>query len=73
MVGPISDADRSAFARRLQVAIVLVVGASGGLSAIEGGASTGGVALATVAGLVVGVILVWLVFPSGGGRTPRGR
>lgn len=44
---------------QLQVGIILLVGVSGGLIAVFGDASLAGVAVATVGGLVLGVLLTW--------------
>ncbi|WP_266077941.1 hypothetical protein [Haladaptatus caseinilyticus] len=51
--------DRSSAMARLKIAIVLLVGASGGLIALQTGASVVGLAAAVVSGLVVGVLLMW--------------
>jgi ammonia channel protein AmtB len=67
MVGPVSVAERSAFARKVKAALVAVIGASTGLVALANDASLAGVGIAAVAGLVVGVVLVRVVFPGSGG------
>ncbi|GKZ12583.1 MULTISPECIES: hypothetical protein [Haladaptatus] len=59
MVGPMSREERSAAMLRLKIAVVLLVGASGGLIAFHGGASVLGLVAATVGGLVVGALLTW--------------
>ncbi len=59
MVGPMTRQDRSSAMARLKIAIVLLVGASGGLIALQTGASVVGLAAAVVSGLVVGVLLMW--------------
>lgn len=71
MVGPISDAERDSFAARVKASIVLVVGLSAGLMAVQGDAPLAFVTGAVVAGLVLGVVLVRVVFPGSGGRPPR--
>lgn len=71
MVGPISESERTAFATRVKAVIVLVVGVSAGLMAFQGGAPLPLLVGAVLAGLVVGVVLVWIVFPGSGGRSPR--
>lgn len=62
MVGPsISDEERDAANRRLQIGFVLLVGASGGLVAAEAGATPVQMAGGIAAGLVVGGALLWFV------------
>lgn len=70
MVGPISDAERERFAFRMKVGLTVLVAASAGLTALYGGAPLPLVALAVVAGTVVGAPLIWFVFPGTGGRSP---
>lgn len=67
MVGPISESERSEFARKLKAVLVAVVGLSAGLVALGNGASLVGVAVAAAAGFVVGLVLVRIVFPGSGG------
>ena len=71
MVGPISDAERDSFAARVKIGIVLVIGLSAGLMAVQGDAPFAFVTGAVVAGLVLGVVLVRVVFPGSGGKSPR--
>ncbi|WP_231182708.1 hypothetical protein [Haladaptatus sp. DYF46] len=59
MVGPISQEERSAAMTRLKIAIVLLVGASGGLIALHGGGGPAALVAATAGGLVVGALLTW--------------
>jgi membrane associated rhomboid family serine protease len=59
MVGPISQEERSAAMTRLKIGVVLLVGASGGLIALHGGAGPLVLVAATVGGLVVGGLLMW--------------
>lgn len=59
MVGPVSREERSAAMTRLKIGIVLLVGASGGLIALHGGASPPVLVAAIVGGLVVGALLTW--------------
>ncbi len=59
MVAPMSREDRSSAMSRLKIAIVLLVGASGGLIAFQSGANTVGMLAATVSGLLLGVLLTW--------------
>lgn len=64
MVGPVSDVARATFVRRLKVALILIVGASAGLVAFANGASVSTTAVMAVGGLIVGILLVWTVFPT---------
>ncbi|WP_435154633.1 hypothetical protein [Haladaptatus sp. DFWS20] len=59
MVGPMTREDRSAAMSRLKIVIVLLVGASGGLIALQSGADMVGVLAAVVSGLLLGVLLTW--------------
>ncbi|WP_245799975.1 hypothetical protein [Haladaptatus litoreus] len=59
MVTPMSREDRSSAMSRLKIAIVLLVGVSGGLIAFQSGADTVGMLAATVSGLLLGVLLTW--------------
>lgn len=70
MVGPISEEERESFALRMKLGLTAVVAVSAGLTAMHGGASLPIVALAVVAGAVVGAPLIWFVFPGTGGRSP---
>ncbi len=63
MVEGISDEERSRFAMKLKIGFVLLVGLSGGLITLYADVGWQGFLVATVAGLVVGGLLVWLVFP----------
>ena len=62
MVGPsITDDERRLANRRLQFGFVVLVGVSGGLVALQAGASTPQIGVAVVGGLVLGgVLLLWL-------------
>lgn len=63
MVGGISDEERERFAVKLKVGFVLLVGLSSGLITLYADVGWQGFLLATSVGLVVGLLLVWLVFP----------
>lgn len=63
MVGPISAAERSAFTRKIQVAVVLLVAVSTTLVAVQVDATGPQVAGALVVGLVVGALVAWYVVP----------
>jgi membrane associated rhomboid family serine protease len=63
MADPISREDRERTMTRLKAGTVLLVGVSGGLITSQGEASWAVVAAAVVAGLVVGAVLVWFLFP----------
>jgi lysozyme family protein len=62
MVGPsITDDERRVANNRLQIGFVVLVGLSGGLVALQTGASGLQIGGAVVAGLAVGVVLLlWL-------------
>jgi hypothetical protein len=62
MVGPsITDDERRVANLRLQIGFVVLVGLSGGLVALQAGASTLQVGLAVVGALVLGgLLLLWL-------------
>lgn len=73
MVGPRpEDEHRSAY-RRFKAILVVLVGVSAGLIALEGDASLPVVTAAAVAGSVIGVALVWYVFPDRDEHRWRGR
>lgn len=62
MVGPsITDDERRIANNRLQIGFVVLIGGSGGLVALQAGASTLQVVAAVLGGLVLGgVLLIWL-------------
>lgn len=64
MVGPISDEERNSMLLKVKVATVLLVGASAGLITTQGDTSLTASVVAVVGGLILGVGLVWLLFPS---------
>lgn len=60
MVGPsATEEERDESRRRLKAGFVLLVGVSGTLIAIQGGASLPVLAAATLIGLVAGGVLLW--------------
>ncbi|WP_135534270.1 hypothetical protein [Halostella pelagica] len=60
MVGPsLSDEEREQKRKRLMAGFVLLVGGSAGMIAVQGGADLGSVAAVTVAGLLLGLVLVY--------------
>lgn len=63
MVGPVSDEERSSFARKVKIGFVLLVGLSGGLITLQANAGVAVFAGATGAGMILGVVLVWIAFP----------
>lgn len=63
MTGPISRDDRAKTMRRVKIVFVLLVGVSGGLITSQGDASLEVVIGAVVGGLLVGIALVWYLFP----------
>ncbi len=70
MTGPISEEDRERTMGRLKVGSVLLVGLSAGLITSQGDASPRVVVAAVVAGLALGGLLVWYLFPSLEGLAP---
>jgi len=63
MVGPVGEEERSAAATRIKIAFTLLVGASAGLITLQGDPSPLVVAAAVGAGLVLGWVLIWYVYP----------
>jgi hypothetical protein len=63
MVDPVSAEERAAFTRKLQVAVTLLVGGSMGLATLGAGGALPQAGAATVAGLVVGVVVAWYIVP----------
>lgn len=70
MVGPsMSDEEYDAGLNRLRAAFVVLVGASAALVALSNGGSLAVAAVALVAGLALGAVLVWYlgaILPSSG-------
>lgn len=64
MVGPTDDDNSRSLVLRLKIFFVVLVGASAGLITVIEDTTLLETGLATLAGLVVGVILVLIVFPS---------
>lgn len=73
MVGPPSDDDQRSLVYRLKVFFVVLVGVSAGLITRVGNATLLESGLVTLAGLAVGVVLVWIVFPGDGGTNRQQR
>jgi membrane associated rhomboid family serine protease len=74
MVGPVSDEERSDAAFKLKAGIVLFVGLSAGLITLNGDGPLWLSGLAVVAGLLTGLLLVYIVFPGDGAvRSSRDR
>lgn len=73
MVDPIPNDERVRTLRAAKVATVLLIAASAGLITVYGGAPLRGIALACAAGLLVGVALVWYLFPSADAIAPASR
>jgi ABC-type nickel/cobalt efflux system permease component RcnA len=65
MVGPTTREERRTASRRLKLGFILLVGVSGGLITSQGDVSIVVSLLAVLVGLVVGVVMVALAFPSG--------
>lgn len=66
MVDPVSDDDQRTLVSRLKLFFIVLVGASAGLITGIGNATPLETALVILAGLGVGVLLVWIVFPGDG-------
>jgi hypothetical protein len=66
VVGPVSSEERSDAAFRLKVGFVVLVGLSSGLISLQGDLPLWGTGVAILAGLLLGVLLVWVVFPGTG-------
>ena len=71
MVGPVNTDERTSFRRKLRVGFVLLVGVSAGLITLQAGPDPLLLAATTVAGCLVGTVLMWLAFPGGDGETTR--
>lgn len=61
MVGPLGEADRRAGGRLLAIGFVSFVALSAGLVALYGGASLDEIGLVVAAGVVVGLVLLFLL------------
>lgn len=66
MVGPTDDDNNRSLVRQLKVFFVILVGASAGLITVVEDTTLLESGIAIITGLVVGVILVWIVFPDNG-------
>jgi lysozyme family protein len=69
MVGPVSDDERDRFALKMKLGLTALIAASGGLIAVQGGASLLAVAAAIAGAAVIGAMLIWFVFPGSGSRS----
>ncbi len=63
MVDPTSGNDRNRTYRWIKVGLVVLIGLSAGLIAIQGDADFGTVVVSVVGGSALGVGLVWYLFP----------
>lgn len=70
MVGPLTDAEREEGNFKVKAGFVLLVGVSAGLISLQGDPSLAIIAGAVAGGLLLGVLLVWYLFP-GTGETRR--
>ena len=61
MAGPMSDADRRRGMRRIAAGFAAIVGISGGMTAYFSGGTAVEAGLVVVAGVLVGVVLLFLV------------
>ena len=77
MVDPVSDEERQSFLQKTKIGFVIVVGLSGGLMGLRIDAGLTGLAIAIGAGLLAGILVVWIAFPDRmdlrRGRSRRGR
>lgn len=73
MAGPVSGDDRARTLRWLKLGTVVLVGLSAGSIAAQGGASVELIAGAALAGLLVGVALVWYLFPDAEALAPASK
>lgn len=66
MVGPsTTDEERTSLRRRLLGAFVLLIAASGGLVAIQNGATVTQAGIAAAGGLAIGLLLGWFLLSLG--------
>ena len=72
MVGPIDTAERASFALKIKIAFSLLVGLSAGTITLQADTSLAVTAVAVLAGIGVGALLIWFVFP-GTGEVARTR
>lgn len=70
MVDPISSEERERFALKMKLGLASIIAVSAGLIALRGNASLPVIAAAIVGGGLLGVGLIWFVFPDTGGRSP---
>ncbi|WP_049986891.1 hypothetical protein [Halobellus rufus] len=62
MVGPsLTDEERDVASKRLKLGFVALVGASGGLIAIQAGGGATVIAAGIVGGLLLGIVLLWFL------------
>jgi lysozyme family protein len=76
MVDPVSDEERDSTLLKIKAGFVMLVGTSAGLMTLQADVGPVWFAGATVAGLLVGAVLVRLAFPARsdlGRRPPRRR
>jgi len=73
MVGPVSQGERDAFNRKLQVGVAVLVAGSMALVAVGAGATVVQTSIAAAAGLAVGGAIAWYVVPSGPAPAERRR
>lgn len=73
MVDPISNEDRVQTLRWAKIGTVALVGVSAGLISIQGEASPELVVGTVLGGLLVGIALVWYLFPDSDTIAPASR
>lgn len=77
MVGPISNEERDEVMTRIRIGFVALVAISAGLITLQGDPPLIIVGAAVVGGVVVGIVLMWFLFPDveyrdgQGGRSRR--
>jgi hypothetical protein len=71
MVRPVSPEERAAFARKVRVVVIVLVGASAGLVALGAGGTPRQAGAAALVGLPAGAVIAWYVGAMGG--SPAGR
>jgi hypothetical protein len=70
VVDPIPSEDRERTLRWAKVATGSLVGLSAGLIAVQSGGSLAAIVAAVAAGLLVGTVLVWYLFPDADAIAP---
>lgn len=69
MVGPVSDDERTRFALKVKLGLIALVALSGGLIAVQSGATLPVIAAAIAGAALAGAPLIWFVFPGSSGQS----